>query len=222
MKRFLACVLGTAVVALPAMAAQSYVDPKYGFTISFPDGWVVVAERGASGTVAGVLAEPRTVCVAAVTENAATKGATQSAIDAELKQPFGQTFWQGQASASGAAAKVETHGVRVHPSGRPVQEAVLSEPVAPSGSARRTSMMSVMATPGQVHLILCMTGSESWGLMKPAMAAVADSYRPGQPGALAVSSTGDAPSQVDFRNAAAAATSAAKTGALEIWSLQSQ
>jgi hypothetical protein len=215
--RLLACAFGASVLALSALAAQNYVDPKYGFTVSFPDGWLVVAQSDAGGTVAGVLNEPRTVCVASVTENPTSKGASQAAIDAELRQPFGAEFWREQAAASGPTAKVESHGVRVHPSGRPVQEAVLSEQAAPQGAARRTSMMTVMATPGQVHLILCMTGSESLGLMKPAMVAVADSYRPGRPGALSVSMPDPQPA-LALRAAANAAATEAKAGALKAWS----
>lgn len=217
MKRFLASTLGVSVLAFSALAAQPYVDPKYGFTISFPDGWIVVAQSAAGGMVAGVLNEPRTVCVASVTENAASKGAAQSAIDAELREPFGAEFWREQAVASGPTAKVESHGVRAHPSGRPVQEAVLSEAIAEGSPARRTSLMSVIATPGQVHFILCMTGSESLALMKPVMTTVADSYRPAQPGALAVAVTQEPPAPA-MREAAIAAAKNTKVGALKVWS----
>lgn len=192
-----------------AFAAQSYRDPKFGFLVAFPDGWQISVDKPEGGLVVALLPSPRTVCSASAQDNPELKLSTQAQIDAMMKEPFGLEFW-GQQNLFGAAKiVVQSHGVRNHPSGRTIQEAVIVEPAATGQSVSKTAIVAVLLTPGVTHVVLCLASSSDFAAMKPQMAGVIESYRPKSDDFVSV---GDAmlPGNAALAQSAASAVSRAR------------
>jgi hypothetical protein len=175
-----------------ASAGQIYRDPKYGFRIAFPDGWEVSVEKAEGGSVAGLLASPKAVCVAVVEEAPDTKTATQAELDAAMREPLGPEFWLDREAGGGPGSKMISHGVRVHASGRTVQDAVIDHPASSARASGTTAMTTILATPGMAHIVLCMTGTKEFSALRPVLSEVIESYRPKSENLTAVALEEDA------------------------------
>jgi hypothetical protein len=186
MRKLVPWIAAHAFLAASAWAAQPYVDPKFGFKIEFPDGWEIGVEDLGGGSVSGLRAAPRTLCLAVAEEQPDTKLNSQAQLDTAMREPFGVEFWRDRESGAASNAVVHSHGVRVHPSGRTIQEAVIEEPARPDRNLSTTTMTALFLTPGVGHIVLCMTGTNDFAAMKPAMAGVIESYRPTGGGILSV------------------------------------
>jgi hypothetical protein len=177
--RHMLLLLALMIVARAASADQLYRDPKYGFEISFPDGWLVIGENSGGGSAMGVRASPAALCAATATETPATQRQTQTQIDAEMRVPFGEAVWRDEVFAGTKGAKVVRSGVRDHPSGRPVQEAVVETPFEKGVDA---NYATAIATQGLIYSIVCVTAAVDFDMLKPVMTAIVDSFRPGAEG----------------------------------------
>ena len=141
-----------------AHAAQSYADPKVGYSVEFPDGWVVATEPSAPGAVAGVGGQGTPelrVCLVTVVTGGPQSKLSQAQINQDMRAPFGDSFWQEMAGNSVKGAKVESSGSREHPSTLVAQEALLSFNFSATDPRVMRMNISVMMTPQYIYSIGC-------------------------------------------------------------------
>lgn len=171
---------GFAVAIGPAFAAQSYLNPKYGYRISFPDGWQVVAQSKDAGAVAaigGAQSSDLRICLVGVTPTGLPGGVTQGQINEKMKAPFGDAFWIANVGQSLGDAKVLSSGAREHPSALAAQEALISYTMAETGDLRHAMSMTVMMTPSDTYTIGCNLAASAYDKYKVELLAVVDSFR---------------------------------------------
>ena len=163
-----------------AVAAPLH-DDKYGFDITFPDGWTVLSP-GEPIIFAGLSPDgaSRANCAATAQNVELTGGLTQSQLNEGLRNPFGKAFWEGSIFKSGTEIVIETDGVRDHPSGVVAQEAVASLDVGTAGVPSRARMVvTILITPGRTYSVTCATKVDHFDPYRTAFRKVADSLRIG-------------------------------------------
>lgn len=172
-------IFGLATMTSMALAGD-LLNSQWGFQTSYPDTWTVEQFTPGPLIVQGVPAGETLVnCNTTAASIAETKNMTQADINNQVNpEQLNETFWRTAIYTRVQNVKIESHGVRLHPSGIKVPEAFVSYDQTEQGvTIHARARSTIFITPGATFSITCNAIAEKYDTYSAAFAGVVDSFR---------------------------------------------
>jgi hypothetical protein len=199
MLKFISAAALAAAFAVSSWAA-TYKNSTWGFTASFPDGWLIGEMQGP--LVATALAPPPesgVLCNMTAEKIALTQKMTQSEINKQNSEGFPPQWWLTNVFSTFQKVTFEKTGQRIHPSGISVQESIAALDVLEGGQTFRAKGHTVIfITPGVTYSMTCLTLETKFETYRKVFASAIDSFRKG--GGLSADLNAAAPAVINVLN----------------------
>jgi hypothetical protein len=175
----IAAIVAAAVMwCAPSLAAQVHTNARYGYKITFPDGWTIATEKADPGSVFGLSSDPsRANCGVTAIEEPATANATQEQLNTQMRAPVGRDFWRDSVFGAGEDVQFESDVARIHPSGLIAQQAIASSAPKAGGGERIKVIALLMLSPGLSYAMVCAARDAGFETVRPTLKQVVDSFR---------------------------------------------